>query len=154
MKRFEFLISSVVLFLLLGLVAGCAIFKKEEGKPPSDTSLKASFSDFEGVVIPSELSLNKKKSYVYSATRTKVGLLTFEGRVEPDSLATFFQTNLPRGGWKSLTALKDREHSLIFLKDDRVCLITISEAWFTTVCEVRVGLVEKTPEPSKGTPTR
>jgi hypothetical protein len=154
MKRFEFLISVVGLFFLLGLVGGCAIFKKEEGKPPSDTSLKASFSDFEGVVIPSELSVNKKKSYIYSAARTKVGLLTFEGRVEPDSLATFFQTHLPRGGWKPMTALKDREHSLIFLKEDRVCLITISETWFTTVCEVRVGLVEKTPEPSKGTPTR
>lgn len=55
---------------------------------------------------------------------------------------------------ESLTALKDREHSLIFLKDERVCLITISETWFTTVCEVRVGLTEKAPEPSKGTPTR
>ncbi len=154
MKRFEILISSVVLFVLLGLAAGCAISKKEEGKAPSDTSLKASFSDFEGVVIPSELSVNKKKSYVYSAARTKVGLLTFEGRVEPGSLATFFQTQLPRGGWKPMTALKDREHSLIFLKDDRVCLITISETWFTTVCEVRVGLVEKTSEPSKETPAR
>lgn len=154
MKKFEFLIWSVVFLLFLGLVAGCAITKKEEGGPSSEVGLKASFSDFEEIVIPSELSLNKKKSYVYSATHGKVGLLTFEGRVEPDSLATFFRTQLPRNGWKPMTFLKDREDSLIFLKDDRVCLITISETWFTTVCEVRVGLVEKTPEPSKGTSTR
>jgi hypothetical protein len=84
----------------------------------------------------------------------KVGLLTLEGRVDPDSLAAFFQNNLPRYGWKPMTSLKDRDHVLVFVKDDRTCLITISEGWFTTVCEVRVGLLEKAPEPAKSSPPR
>jgi hypothetical protein len=33
-------------------------------------------------------------------------------------------------------------------------MITISETWFTSVCEVRVGLVDKGLEPGKGTTTR
>jgi hypothetical protein len=53
-----------------------------------------------------------------------------------------------------MTSLKDRDHTLVFLKDERVCVVTISEGWFTTVCEVRVGLVDKASETGKGTPTR
>jgi hypothetical protein len=98
--------------------------------------------------------MDRKKSQVYSAGKVKVGLLTFKGRVEAGSLADFFQNNLPRNGWKLMTNMKDRDQTLIFLKDDRVCMITIAEDWWNTVCEVRVGLVDKGQEPGKGTTTR
>ena len=156
MKRIGPFAVLVILFLFAGwALTGCASTPpKQGGTAPSETALRASFSGFEDVVIPSDISVNKKKSQVYSAGKVKVGLLTFEGRVEPESLADFFQNNLPRSGWKLMTTLKDRDHTLIFLRDDRVCLITIGETWFTTVCEVRVGLVEKAPEAGKGTTTR
>jgi hypothetical protein len=156
MKRIGSLVALVVLFFLAQwALVGCAYFSpKEGGTASSETALKASFSGFEDVLIPSDLSVDRKKSQVYSAGKAKVGLLTFKGRVEPDSLADFFQNNLPRNGWKLMTNLKDRDQTLIFLKDDRVCMISISEAWWNTVCEVRVGLVEKGPEPGKGTTTR
>jgi hypothetical protein len=156
MKRIGSLVALVVLFLVAQwALVGCAYLSpKEGGTASSETALKASFSGFEDVLIPSDLSVDRKKSQVYSAGKAKVGLLTFKGRVEPDSLADFFQNNLPRNGWKLMTNLKDRDQTLIFLKDDRVCMITIAEDWWNTVCEVRVGLVEKGPEPGKGTTTR
>jgi hypothetical protein len=156
MKKIGSLVACTVVFLFaLWASTGCSLFaKKEQGSPSSDTGLRVAFSDFEDVPIPSEVSPNKKKTQLYSAGKGKVGLLTLEGRVDPDSLAAFFQNNLPRNGWKPMTSLKDRDHVLVFVKDDRVCLINISEGWFTTVCEVRVGLLEKASEPGKGTPTR
>jgi hypothetical protein len=156
MKRIGFVTVFAAFFIItLWAFSGCASFgKKDPGTAPSETALRVSFSDFEDIPFPSEISVNKKKSQLYSAGRGKVGLLTLEGRVEPDSVAAFFQNNLPRNGWKALTFLKDRHHVLVFVKDDRVCLINICEGWFTTVCEVRVGLMEKPPEPGKGTPAR
>jgi hypothetical protein len=156
MKRIGSLAVLAILFLFaLWAMAGCAsTAKNDQGTASSDAGLRASFSDFEDIPIPSEISTNKKKTQLYSAGKVKVGLLTLEGRVDPDSLAAFFQNNLPRSGWKPMTALKDRENVLVFLKDDRLCLINISEGWFTTVCEIRVGMVEKAPEPGRGTPTR
>jgi hypothetical protein len=156
MKKIASLAALVVLLLSAQwALIGCASTPpKEGGAASSETALRASFSGFEDVLIPSDISVDRKKSQVYSAGKVKVGLLTFKGRVEPDSLADFFQNNLPRNGWKLMTSLKDREHTLIFLKDDRVCLISIGETWFSTVCEVRVGLVDKTLEPGKGTTTR
>jgi hypothetical protein len=156
MKKIGLLAIFATLFIFsLGAILGCASSaKKDQGTPSSDTGLRVSFSDFEDVPIPSEVSPNKKKTQLYSAGKGKVGLLTLEGRVDPDSLAAFFQNNLPRNGWKPMTSLKDRDHVLVFVKDDRMCLINISEGWFTTVCEVRVGLLDKAPEPGKGTPAK
>lgn len=156
MKRIGTLAVLIVPLLSAQLIlTGCASTPpKEGGTPSSDTALRASFSGFEDVVIPSDISADKKKSQVYSAGKVKVGLLTFEGRVDSDSLADFFLNTLPRSGWKLMTTMKDRAYGLIFLKDDRVCLITIRETWLTTVCEVRLGLVEKGSEVGKGTTTR
>ena len=156
MKRIASLAAIVVLLLFAQwALIGCAsTTPKEGGTASSETAMRASFSGFEDVLIPSDISMDRKKSQVYSAGKVKVGLLTFKGRVEAGSLADFFQTNLPRNGWKLMTNMKDRDQTLIFLKDDRVCMITIAEDWWNTVCEVRVGLVEKGPEPGKGTTTR
>jgi hypothetical protein len=156
MKRIGSLAAVTVLFLFaLWALSGCAsTAKMDQGTASSDTGLRASFPDFEDIPIPSEISVNKKKTQLYSAGKGKVGLLTLKGRVDPDSLAAFFQNNLPRNGWKAMTALKDRENVLVFFKDDRVCLINICEGWFTTVCEVRVGMVEKPSEAGKGTLTK
>ena len=156
MKKIRSVVVLAVLFLFaLWALAGCASSaKKDQGTASSETGLRVAFSDFEDVPLPSEVSPNKRKTQLYSAGKGKVGLLTLEGRVDPDSLAAFFQNNLPRNGWKPMTSLKDRDHVLVFVKDDRMCLITISEGWFTTVCEVRVGLLEKAPEPAKKSSTQ
>jgi len=153
-------IGSLSIFVGLSIfalwaLAGCASTAKQDpGTPSSETGLKVAFSDFEDVPLPSEVSPNRKKTQVYTAGKGKVGLLTLEGRVDPDSLAGFFLTNLPRTCWKPITSLKDRDHVLVYVKDERVCLITISEGWFTTICEVRVGLMDRTQESGKSSSTR
>jgi hypothetical protein len=139
----------------LGALAGCVYTaKKDQGTASSETGIRVAFSDFEDVPLPSKVSLNKSKTLLYSAGKGKVGLLTLEGRVDPDSLATFFQNNLPQFGWKPMTFLKDRGYALVFVKDERMCLIIISEGWSTSVCEVRVSMLEKAPEPGKSSPTQ
>jgi len=148
--------TAIVLILTLGgvLPGGCAYFSSQESPSAVETKPRASYYDFEDVLIPSEMSLIKKNSFVYTAGRTKVGLLTFEGRVEPGSLATFFQNNLPRDGWKLVASLKDRAHTIIFLKEERACVITISEKTFTTGLEIRVGAADRGSDQGKGTPSR
>ena len=139
----------------LGTLAGCvSTAKKDQGTASSETPLRVAFSDFEDVPLPSKVSLNESKTLIYSAGKGKVGLLTLEGGADPDFLATFFQNNLPRYGWKPMTFLKDRGYALVFVKDERMCMITISVGWFTSVCEVRVSMLQKSPEAGKSSPTQ
>jgi hypothetical protein len=103
-------------------------------------------------LIPSDLSLDKKKSFVYSTSRSKVGILILEGRVEPSSLAGFFQSNMQKDGWRLLSSFKYREYLLNFVKEDRACVIIIEEKTFVTVVSIRVGPIEPLSLQEKGAP--
>ena len=135
----------VTLMLPSGLMA-----QKEETPSAPDKTTRASYYDFDDIRIPSELSLNKKNSIVYGTGRPKVGIMVFKGRVEPSSLAAFFQNNMQQDGWNLLSSFKYRPYLLIFLKEDRACVITITEKLFSTMAEIRVGPVEPGSVPIKG----
>jgi hypothetical protein len=149
---------AIVLFLLTlilpgGLMAQKAT-QKEETSSPQDKRQRTSYYDFDDILIPSELTMDKKNSFVYGTTQSKVGVLIFEGRVEPSSLANFFQNNMQNDGWRLISSFKYREYLLNFLKEDRVCVITITEKSFSTTVEVRVGPIEQGPLATKGPPSR
>jgi len=154
MKKIENPSMAIIILLLVTLILpGSLMAQKEETPSPPDTKARASYYDFDDVLIPSELSLDKKISMVYTTGRFKAGVLFFAGRVEPSSLASFFQSNLQKDGWSLLSSFKYRQYLLVFLKEDRVCVITITEKTFSTTAEVRVWPIEqglvtiKAPQP-------
>jgi hypothetical protein len=79
------------LFFVFLLPAGL-MAKKEEAPSAPEQRQRASYYDFDDILIPAELKLDRKNSFVYGVTRSKVGFLISEGRVEPSSLQTFFKT--------------------------------------------------------------
>jgi hypothetical protein len=141
MKR-RLVFISLFLFLF-SFLAACSTTKKGGTASSMEGSPRASYYDFDDIRIPSEMKLNKTDSFVYTSSRLKVGVLTFSGRVDPDSLAEFFQNNMPQDKWQPLSTLKYRGTMLVFLKGDRACVITIREGMFSTDLEVRVGPVEQ-----------
>jgi hypothetical protein len=143
-----------LLFFLFSVLAACATTKKEGTPSSTEESARASYYDFDDIRIPSEMKVNKKDSFVYTSGRLKVGILSFSGRVEPDSLGAFFQNNMPTDGWRLISSVKFRGTMLVFLKEDRVCVITIKESIFTTALDVRVGPIAQVPGQVKGSQPR
>ena len=145
---------TVILLLITLMLPGCMMAQKGESSSVSAKGARASYYDFDDILIPSELSLDKKNSLLFTAGRSKVGILLFSGRVEPSSLGAFFQSNMQKDGWSLLSSFKYRQHLLIFLKEERTCVITITEKTFSTTAEVRVGLTEQGSPVIKGTQSR
>lgn len=146
-----------VVFLLLflfSIFSACATTKKEGAPSPPEEKPRASSYDFNDILIPSEMKLNKKDSFVYTSAQFKAGILSFSGNVETDSLASFFQNNMPKDGWRQISTLKYRETMLVFLKDERACVITIKEKLFSTNLKVRVGPIDQAAIQVKGNPPR
>ena len=154
MKIINSLSMAIILFLFTWILPGGLIAQKEEPSSAQDKKQRASYYDFEDVLIPSELTIDKKNSFVYGTSRSQVGILIFEGRVEPVSLANFFLNNMSNDGWKLISSFKYREYLLNFLKEDRACVITITEKSFSTTVEVRVGPIEQDSLATKGTKSR
>jgi hypothetical protein len=145
----------VILVILIGFslaLSGCIGGVKEEkpgaAKSPSMQAKFGTYYDFPDIAIPPDLKLVEKKSFVYGTTQTKGGLLVFSGRVDPSSLATFFQINMQKDGWKLINTFKYPNYLLVFTKSERSAAITISEGLYSTQAEVRVGINDQ--EPVKG----
>ncbi len=142
------------LFFLVSILSACATTKKEGAPSSTEQPSRPSYYDFEDVLIPSEMKLEKKESFIYTTSRFKAGVLTFSGRVEPDSLASFFQNNMTKDGWRPISTLKFHGAMLVFLKDERACVITIKESLFSTTLDVRVGPIDQPASQVKGSPSR
>ncbi len=149
-------VALLVVILLVSVLSSCSMTKSpREGAASSVESTRASYFDFDDIIVPSEMKVDKKNSFVYTNSRIKTGVLTFTGRVEPDSLATFFQNNMPKDQWRLLSTVKFRDETmLVFLKENRAAVLNIKEGWFSSKLEIRVGPIEPAAAPAKGGSTR
>ena len=141
----RFLVGWALLaFLLVGL--GCAGAEQTQrptkGQGEKISAVKGPMPvsyDFEDILVPPELTLNKKKSFVYSTPSFATGVLVFEGYVEGESLVNFFTTDMAKNGWVLKSSFRYGRTILNFEKGDRSCLINIAESPLTTQVEIWVA---------------
>jgi len=142
--------KSLVLVLMLSVLllvgAGCAAWEKsrdtseETGEKKSEVEAPAPvYYDFVDILIPAELSLVKKSSFVYSTPSFSAGVLVFEGYVQGESLVNFFTTNMPKDGWTLKSSFRYRRVILSFEKEERSCLVSVAEFPLKTRVEIWVA---------------
>lgn len=138
------LVWMLSVFLLVG--SGCAGMKKSESTPEETGEEKSAvkgpvplYYDFPDILIPSELTLDKNNSFVYSSPSFTAGVLAFKGPVTGDSLVNFFTTNMVKDGWILKSSFRHRKVILNFEKGERSCLISIAEFSLDTKVEIWVA---------------
>jgi len=136
----------LMLSVLLLVGAGCAAWEKsrdtseETGEKKSEVEAPAPvYYDFVDILIPAELSLVKKSSFVYSTPSFSAGVLVFEGYVQGESLVNFFTTNMPKDGWTLKSSFRYRRVILSFEKEERSCLVSVAEFPLKTRVEIWVA---------------
>lgn len=97
------------------------------------------FIDFPDIPIPNELQLEEENSFVFHAGGFKTGILTLRGRVDTNSVITFFQAAMPRENWKPRGGFSYRRSILIFEKPDKTCVINLYEKLYYTYVEIYVA---------------
>ena len=138
----------------IGIIAGCLFFvtgcsgsrslKPEKEAPtaagdPPRSQPAASYYDFGDVLIPTELELDRKASFVFQTPNLTAGVMALKGRVEMNSLIRFFETNMNKDNWRPVSSFKSVRTIMLFQKDNRWCVINISEKGFYTHVEVWVA---------------
>lgn len=112
-------------------------------QPPVESAAPAparpQFLDFPDIPIPMELDLRAGDSYVFQAGSMKTGILTLRGRVDINSLITFFTMALPREGWKPRGQFRYKRSALIFEKPEKTCVILLHESPIYTYVEIYVA---------------
>ena len=122
----------IVVFLIF-LITGCSTLPSERS---SSESLEASrqkdktgplYYDFGDVLIPRELKVDRKSSFIYTTSGFSAGVLVLKGRVEVGSLISFFEKNMAKDNWRLISSFKSSRTIMLFQKQNRWCVINITE---------------------------
>ncbi len=142
-----FPVMTIVLVTML-LTTGCSALKSKKAPTSSTASpanpvaapqSKSVYLDFGDVLLPKRLKVDRKHSFIFSTSGITAGLLSMKGRVEVNSLITFFQNKMPVDGWQLISAIKASRSMLLFKKQSRWCVISITEGNMSTRTEIWVA---------------
>ena len=131
-----------ILTLMLFVVLGCAGMNPQGGGASAVTKAEKGplpvYYDFGDVLVPKELEVQKKDSFVYKTPEMTTGVLSLKGHVDYSSLISFFENNMVRDGWKEVSSMKSSRTVMLFKKQTRWCVISISEGSWYTYAEIWV----------------
>jgi hypothetical protein len=139
---------AMLVFLMAGLLAvsGCSALRSKQGATNSTGAVstqpvqtKTVYLDFGDVLLPKELKVEKDSSFVFSTAGLTAGVLSLKGRVESNSLITFFENRMPEDGWQMISAIKAERSMLLFKKQARWCVIGIEEGQMSTFVQIWVA---------------
>ena len=115
------------------LISGCSSLSGKKKKTSSTTNVykdkgtSPQYYDFGDVLIPSELKVDKDESFIYKTPGFSAGVLVMKGRVERNSLISFFEGNMVKDNWQLVSSFKSPRTMMLFNKADRWCVISISD---------------------------
>ncbi|MBL7179341.1 MAG: hypothetical protein ABIK98_11020 [Pseudomonadota bacterium] len=129
------------------IVSGCSALKSKRTSPEPQVTAKRDkesaplYYDFGDVLIPKELKVDKKASYIVQSPGFLTGILALKGNVERNSLIAFFENNMAKDNWREVSLFKSPQTStiMLFQKENRWCVISINEKGFNTYVEIGVA---------------
>lgn len=131
------LMGIVMVSIFLLSVFGCQSVLSKRSTPKQKNA--PLYYDFGDVLIPGELKIDKKLSFIYRTAGLTSGVLTLEGRVDVNSLITFFEVNMAKDNWQEVVEFKSPRNLLLFKKENRWCVIKIEEKEWKAYVEIWVA---------------
>jgi hypothetical protein len=136
LRRTVVWLSAVGLALLMA--ASCSMFEKGPAKPETAPKRLPDVREFDDVLIPREMDIDKDSSAIYRREGMSAGLLRLSGRVEMNSLMRYFQNNMANEGWRLISQFRSPQSLMVFQKSNRMAVIAIEDAELKTFADVWV----------------
>lgn len=140
-------LTAVALSLLV--LSACALFEKGPAKP--DPGRLPDQREFEDVMVPRDMDIDREASAVYQRDGASIGILRMSGRIDQSSLMRYFQNNLGNDGWRQISVMRAPQSLMVFQKANRMAVIALSEDYLTTYADLWVVPVNETFD---GTPPK
>jgi hypothetical protein len=139
--------AAVVLAWVLAMIVlttGCATLKSDDAQPSAKAPAAAResatvYHDFSDVMVPRELKVDLKDSFVMRSAGMTSGVLVLNGSVSANSVVNFFESNMPLDGWRMTGTFRSGRSMIVFNKQTRWCVISVSEGRFRTRVEIWVA---------------
>ena len=145
-RQLQNTVSGLAVLLTLGMtLGGCTALQSQsqaggtDSLAAQDKSAAPLYYDFGDVLVPSEMKVDKKTSFVYRTPGFSAGVLSLRGRVDSASLIAFFENNMAKDNWQVVSSFKSVRSILLFHKENRWCVVNITEKDIYTYVEIWVA---------------
>ena len=135
-RQLKILANIGVITAFFLLISGCTTTQSgQSGTLPTlaakkDKSQAHLYYDFEDVLLPKQMKLDKKSSFVLKTPGVSAGVLVLKGWIDVNSLIKFFENNMAKDNWNLLTSFKSSRTIMLFKKETRWCVINITDREF------------------------
>jgi len=142
-KRMQLVVLGLIVVLVIS-VGGCSSFSKKDKTATAPTAQSSSgvpalYYDFGDVLVPKELKVDKKSSFIYQTEGFSAGVLVLKGRVDTRSLISLIERNMAKDNWQMISGFKSDRTMLLFQKAHRWCVMNINDETFNTFVEIWVA---------------
>ena len=147
---------SVAVIVIIMITSGCSMLKPRDKSTAGTAEGSAAsvsndiYLDFDDVLIPEDMPRDKERSFVFRIGALTAGVLVLKGRVPPEDLIAFFESNMSRDNWKAASSFRSPRSLLIYEKEERWCIITITEDDFDHKTRVEIWVSPKSEEMATG----
>ena len=143
-RKWMWRVVSGLMIVMIISIGGCSSLTKKDDKATAPSAkgssgVPALYYDFGDVLVPKELKVNKKASFIYQTEGFSAGVLVLKGRIETSSLISFFEKNMTKDGWRMISSFKSERTMLLFQKAHRWCVMNITDESFNTHVEIWVA---------------
>jgi hypothetical protein len=134
---------------ILFLMSGCGVLKPidnksaEGGSSQPDKVVGAVYHDFDDILIPKAMQVNRKLSSVFETPTITAGVLSLGGTLKLDELIEFFKTNMTKDNWTAAGMFKGPRSILQFQKGYRWCVITLTDSRYGYKTQVEIWVTPR-----------
>ena len=152
----KYLVWPLAVIVIVTFTSGCSMLKRRDGSTAgaagnaSTVTAKDIYLDFDDVLIPEDMPRDKDRTFIFRIGALTAGVLVLKGRVPPETLINFFESNMSRDNWRAASSFRSPRSLLIYEKEERWCIITITEDDFDHKTRVEIWLCPKSEEMGTG----
>jgi hypothetical protein len=130
MTNFQSLKFSALALFLSALLGACA----SSGDSPTGTPAEVQETQAQllgDMPLPAASKLVGSDSLIIGRGDNWVGRVELSGVQSPTDIYAFFQSEYPRAGWTTVSAVKSKTSILVFTKGDRTLTVELTEGSFS-----------------------
>lgn len=138
-------------------VTGCGVLRpieksSMEGGATTKTgeALTGVYHDFDDILVPKELQVNRKMSSVFETSTISAGVLSLGGPLKIDELIGFFMANMAKDNWVFVSMFKGPRSILQFEKGNRWCVMTLMDRRYAYKAQVEIWVTPKNDDTATG----
>lgn len=131
------------------VMSGCSVLKPIEGRGDQGGTAKVDrgpdpvYHDFSDILIPGELKPIRPASTVFQTEAVSGGVLALIGKMDADGLIQFFKSNMAKDNWRIVSGFKAARSLLLFEKENRWCMITVTKERYGIHTRVEIWVSPK-----------